>query len=265
MKYKRCVMPKKITLKELKLMIEGVLSEMERPQYHSKIEFTPIESDERRPNNDEKPKSFDVSYVLYNEFNDIEGEISGTLKPYHSGRAWEYEFEPSWFDREFTEDYYETKWEDIEEEILEKFHNHEHGQNLYEDEEINADPYAGTESIDGKYASKKSIINKIYQVLKDNGVERIYRDEYWQGVKNLTNVLRQYGVDYDLQNAKYVGHMSLYSDSTLPTAKVYNFMLNIRDSNQKQHLLPLKVTCAFVGRTGTSEDNEYELTYVIEA
>lgn len=125
-------MSKKITLKELKLMIESVLSEMDSPQYHSEIKFTPIESDERGPEKDKKPKSFDVSYVLYNEFNDIEGEISGSLKPYHSGRAWEYEFEPSWFDQEWTEDYYDTNWEAIEEEVLKKFYEYDHGQKLYE-------------------------------------------------------------------------------------------------------------------------------------
>lgn len=258
-------MSKKVTLKELKLMIESVLSEMDRPQYHSEIEFTPIESDERMSTNDEKPKSFDVSYVLYNEFNDIEGEISGTLKPYHSGRAWEYEFEPSWFDDEFTENYFDQKWEKIEEEILEKFHKYDHGQKLYEDEDVDVDSYAGAESIDGKYASKRSIINKVYQILKDSRVEGIYKDEYWNGVSKLTNVLRQYGIDYDLQNAKYVGHMSKYSSSSMPTAKIYNFTLNIKDSSGKQHLLPLKVMCAFVGKTGTSEDDEYEVTYVIEA
>lgn len=120
-------------------------------------------------------------------------------------------------------------------------------------------------SIDGKYSSKKSIIDAVYNVLKKAKVEGIYRDDNWQGVKLLTNALADAGIDFSLQKSNYAGHNSLYSESSLPTKKIYVYFLEVKTKEGKEVHLPLKVTCAFVGRTGTMEDDEYELTYVIEA
>lgn len=120
-------------------------------------------------------------------------------------------------------------------------------------------------SIDGKFSSKRSIINAVYDVLKKSKVEGIYRDDSWQGVKKLTNALADAGIDFSQQKAIYTGHNSLYSQSSLPTKKEYLYFLEIKNKEGKEVHLPLKVTCAFVGKTGTMEDDEYELTYVIEA
>ena len=45
-------------------------------------------------------------------------EMDGSLIPYHSGRATEYEVEPNEYS---DEEYYESHWEDIEEIIINKF------------------------------------------------------------------------------------------------------------------------------------------------
>lgn len=120
-------------------------------------------------------------------------------------------------------------------------------------------------SIDGKYATKKSIISAVYDVLKKAKVEGIYRDDNWQGVKKLANALADAGISYSLQKSNYAGHNSLYSQSSLPTRKEYVYFIEVKDKTGKEIHLPLKVTCAFVGKTGTMEDDVYELTYVIEA
>jgi hypothetical protein len=120
-------------------------------------------------------------------------------------------------------------------------------------------------SIDGKYATKKAIINAVYDTLKRAKVEGRYHDDNWQGVKRLANALADAGIDYSLQKSNYTGHNSLYSDSNLPTKKEYKYFLQIKDRNGKDVHLPLKVICAFVGKTGTMEDDVYELTYNIEA
>jgi hypothetical protein len=54
----------------------------------------------------------------------VKGDIGfdGRLRKYHSGRANEYEFEPSYFNDEESEAYYDENWESIEEEILNKFY-----------------------------------------------------------------------------------------------------------------------------------------------
>ena len=120
-------------------------------------------------------------------------------------------------------------------------------------------------SIDGKYATKRAIVNAVYDVLKKAEVEGRYHDDNWQGIKRLANALADAGIDYSLQKSNYAGHNSMYSDSSLPTRKEYKYFLKIKDRGGKEVHLPLKVTCAFVGETGTMEDDVYELTYVIEA
>ena len=49
--------------------------------------------------------------------NGKEIEFSGSLNMYHSGRSEEYEFEPSWFSDQESEDYYDRNWEKVEDQI----------------------------------------------------------------------------------------------------------------------------------------------------
>jgi hypothetical protein len=115
-------------------------------------------------------------------------------------------------------------------------------------------------AINGKYRTATAIKNAIYNVLKNANVEGRYDDENWVGVQYLQRVLRDNGVEYDLLDASYMGHGEV-NGSNLPTRKVYRFELTARDKEGKNVPLYLKVTCAFVGKTGTMADGEYELTY----
>ena len=56
------------------------------------------------------------------KIDDQEIEFSGTLKPYHTGRDEEYEFEPGYFTNEASEKYYDDNWDKIEEQILDAFY-----------------------------------------------------------------------------------------------------------------------------------------------
>ena len=49
--------------------------------------------------------------------------MRGVLNPYNSGRSEEFNFEPEYFMDDDTEEYYDNNWEDIEEQILNKFNN----------------------------------------------------------------------------------------------------------------------------------------------
>lgn len=118
-------------------------------------------------------------------------------------------------------------------------------------------------ALDNKFSSKRTIIDNIYNILKADGVEGRYKDEYWLGVTKLKEVLAKYGIDYDLVDAKYEHQQD--ANTQLPNSKIYVFNLTVMDKMGKQHVLPLKVSCAFIGRTGTMEDTEYELTYYIMA
>ena len=118
-------------------------------------------------------------------------------------------------------------------------------------------------ALDNKFSSKKTIIDNIYKVLESENVQGRYTDEYWLGVTKLKDVLNKYGIEYDLINSKYEHQQD--ANTQLPNSKVYLFNLTIMDKMGKQHVLPLKVSCAFVGRTGTMEDGKYELTYYIMA
>jgi hypothetical protein len=115
--------------------------------------------------------------------------------------------------------------------------------------------------LDNKFLSKKAMTDNIYKILKVEGVEGRYTDEYWLGVSKLKEVLNKYGVEYNLVSATYE-HQS-GTNTQLPNAKIYIFELTIMDKMGKQHVLPLRVNCSFVGRTGTTEDRTYELTYYL--
>jgi hypothetical protein len=112
---------------------------------------------------------------------------------------------------------------------------------------------------DLKHVSKKTMINNLYKLLETNKIQNIYTDEYWQGVRKLEKLLREFGVEYELQSANY--YRLKDSTSQLPNGKKYTFDISFTDNEQKTHHVPLIVNCAFVGKTGTMEDNKYELTY----
>lgn len=114
--------------------------------------------------------------------------------------------------------------------------------------------------INGKYKTKEAIKSAIYKIFNQHHVEGRYSDENWIGIHKLQSVLNNNDIQYSLLDAEYSGHGEI-QDSNLPTRKVYRFELNVRDKEGKNIPLFLKVTCAFVGRTGTMADKEYEVTY----
>lgn len=70
-------------------------------------------TDERSP---KKNKTYSVSYQLDTEDGFV--DISGSLIIKNTGRNDEYFFEPDYFIDEYSEDYYDNNWEEIEEEII---------------------------------------------------------------------------------------------------------------------------------------------------
>ena len=112
-------MTKKINLQELRRLVEQVLRES-GPASDVDITITRDERDERRPQGKSKP-TYSVEYV-YRE-GDSMIQFSGSLNPYHTGRDTEYEFEPSWFQDDESEQYYDENWEEIEDQILGKLYS----------------------------------------------------------------------------------------------------------------------------------------------
>jgi hypothetical protein len=84
------------------------------------IEFTEQDIDERAPRK-KKIHTYDVSYHI--TVDGVLVEITGTLSPFGSGRATEYEFEPGQFSGSTEEKYYDENWEKIESDILDAFDN----------------------------------------------------------------------------------------------------------------------------------------------
>lgn len=107
--------------------------------------------------------------------------------------------------------------------------------------------------------SKKAIINNLYRMLKNSGVERIYNDpEGWVGPKTLQKKLEEWGLDVNLMKGEYY-HRDFQSQ--MPNGKRFLYNVSFTDNVGKMHTIPLIATCAFVGKTGTSDDEKYELTY----
>ena len=114
---------KKIGLDEIRKMIRKRLEENQETHIAG-VEENPkitirLEYDERRPKKGNE--RYSVNYQLTTpEGQEI--EIEGALRPYHTGRDYEYEFEPGWFAEDADSDYHEEHWEEIEEQILKKFY-----------------------------------------------------------------------------------------------------------------------------------------------
>jgi hypothetical protein len=85
------------------------------------IEIKPQYYDEK-DNRKNVALKYDVNYLITFDNKDFI-ELTGTLKPYHTGRDYEYEFEPSWFADDTESNYYEENREKIEQEILDKFYS----------------------------------------------------------------------------------------------------------------------------------------------
>jgi hypothetical protein len=81
------------------------------------IEITKIEPDER--SNKTKIK-YHVNYQITVDDNLM--EIEGDLKPYNTGRSDEFDFEPTYFMDDETEEYYDKNNEDIKKQIMNHFY-----------------------------------------------------------------------------------------------------------------------------------------------
>lgn len=115
-------------------------------------------------------------------------------------------------------------------------------------------------SINGKFKTKDAIKTAIYNLLKKEKVEGRYADDNWIGIQKLQTTLNNNNIEFETLDADYEGHGEV-QDSSLPTKKVYRLQLNVRNKEGANIPFYLKVTCAFIGRTGTMADKEYELTY----
>lgn len=115
--------------------------------------------------------------------------------------------------------------------------------------------------INAKLISKEGIKNAIYKILSNNGVEGRYRDDNWYGVIKFVDALESVGAEVDLINSEYQGKGEVVGYENMPTRKIYNYNVSVRDKKGKVVTIPFRITCSFVGKTGTMEDDVYELVY----
>lgn len=115
--------------------------------------------------------------------------------------------------------------------------------------------------INTKLSTKQGIKNAIYKILEMNKIEGRYRDDSWDAVSRFKTSLEEVGAEVDLLRSNYEGHGEVPGYESMPTRKVYVYEISVRDKKGNMVTIPFKVTCAFVGKTGTMEDDVYELTY----
>ena len=99
----------------IKSELDNIFGSFENPSpFKIKIVFEKsFKSDEIEISGNEED-----GYEVYYKKGDF--ELTGEIVAYHSGRDIDYSFEPSSYD---DEEYYSDHWEDIEEEILNKFYD----------------------------------------------------------------------------------------------------------------------------------------------
>lgn len=119
---------------------------------------------------------------------------------------------------------------------------------------------ANKPSFNGKYKTKEDIESAISKLLSQYEIEGEYADVNWNSIKNMQTILKNNGIEYSLLSADFAGQGEA-KNSDLPTKKIYRFELSVRDKEGKNILLFFKVTCSFVGKSGTIADKEYNLTY----
>ena len=93
--------------------MKAVISIQIEEQYNDAINFIP---------------HYNVNYLVTfpNEFGAYGEdfiELTGTLKPYHSGRDYDYQFEVSYFSDDAEENYYDENSDKIEGDILQEFYS----------------------------------------------------------------------------------------------------------------------------------------------
>jgi len=115
--------------------------------------------------------------------------------------------------------------------------------------------------INAKLSSKQGIKNAIFKILEIKKVKGLYEDKNWEGVSNFINSLEEVGAEVVLVESNLEGYGKVPGYESLPTKKVYVFEISVRDKKGNVVTIPFKVTCAFVGETGTMSDGVYELTY----
>lgn len=116
-------------------------------------------------------------------------------------------------------------------------------------------------TINTKLSSKQGIKNAIYKILEVEKVQGLYYDQNWEGISKFKNALSEVGAEVDIVKSEYKGHGTVPSYESMPTKKIYIFNVLVRDKKGNMITIPFQVTCAFVGKTGTMEDDVYELTY----
>ena len=134
-------------------------------------------------------------------------------------------------------------------------------ESLEEEQNMSFDIPKNKKSINTKLSTKDSIKNALYKILKVENVEGRYTDDHWQGVRNFTTALEEVGASVDLVKSGYDGKGEVSGYESMPTRKIYIYDVSVRNKNGQVITIPFKITCAFVGRTGTMEDEIYELTY----
>lgn len=99
-------------------LTESLLDDEDELADSPKIEITENSSDERSNRKDKKTYHVNYAFMLAGDIKEIEG----TLLPYDSGRGIDYEFDSDYFTDKETEEYYDENWEDIKDEIMNKFY-----------------------------------------------------------------------------------------------------------------------------------------------
>lgn len=96
---------------------------------------------------------------------------------------------------------------------------------------------SGVESaIDGK--SKQSAKNMLYKAIKKHHINRIYKDEYWEGPKNIWKTFDQLNLNWQIDSSRYVkGDSKMGTNPMVDVAKEWRFTIWFDNNKGKQQKL----------------------------
>ena len=128
------------------------------------------------------------------------------------------------------------------------------------DKEGSRGPAPTNSSIDGM--SKQRAKTLLYKQIKPFHINRLYKDDYWEGPKNIWTVFDQLGLNWAIDKSEYQYDKGKGARDQMPIRKVWWFTIWFDNDKDKQQKFFGQLTAAGAGSVQDPLD-KYDLVVII--
>ena len=108
---------------------------------------------------------------------------------------------------------------------------------------LNEGMTVGQSAIDGK--TKNSAKNFLYKQVKPFHINKVYKDDYWEGPNNIFKKFDELNLNWHLDKTEYQKD----KDSMMPVRKIWNFTIWFDNNKDKQQKINGYIVASGMGRT----------------